>query len=678
MLLSITQPSGIFPAVSKDLIGFQSAQVAENCNFADGQLSPWYNYLFTELAVNKGLIKTLYKYVDEYWFCIDADVDIVPAPVSGDTENKIYYTGSGIPKKTNLTEATTGSGAMPRNFFPLAVPSPKTALTSAASPPPAGSGVDRYVQYIWTVVTDWGEESYVSPASTALLVKNGEGVTLSDMTMIWVTGTAYSLNDVVFDTTDEGGTYMYICVQAGTSGGAEPTWNETVDRNTIDNTVIWRCFKNNLATKRIYRIVVGDISAQYKYLDAINANLTTYDDTIEDDGLGESCPSLNYDDGGQADADWDPPPQTLSGITYMGNGILLGFVGKDLYACVPYRPWAWPISYINSVTDDIVAISSSGSGNTAIILTEGEPYLATGTSPASITLTRLPKTKPCLSKRGVETYGPVTIYPAADGLRSLNADGTGDLLTKNHHNVETWQALSPDTMHSCIHDNKYFGFWQTTDNEGGIVFDLITGQLTTLDFYTFATYVDQKTDNLYFLRSDVMSGYNEIWIDPDARSTTGKATQYDLTGGAGVMAGIAQPDYPRNLVVTLTDENASVTALSITIAGTLSTGEAGTETKALADLTVGSTDLNEAWSEIDSITIDSVSGAGAGDTIDIGWGKKFGLSNAISADSDIIKVNEDYDDADVDDLTISTTYNTVQFETDPNATHDYQVWYVTE
>lgn len=669
MLLSITTPQGIQPKVAKDLIGLQNAQTAQNCNLSDGQLRPWKNYLFTELAISKGIVKTLYRYVDQYWFALDADVDIVPAPVSGDTENKIYYTGMGIPKKTNLTEAITGSGAMPINFFPLAVPSPKTALTSAATPPPDGTGDDRYVQYSWTVVTTWGEESYPSPASTELLVKNGEEVALSAMSMIWVTGTAYSLNDVVFKTSAEGGTYMFMCVQAGTSGGTEPTWTEVVDANTIDGTVVWKCFKNNIVSKRIYRIVVGETSAQYKLLDTINTSVTTYTDTKVDSLLAGSCPSLNYEDGGQADADWDSPPQNLSGLTYMGNGILLGFVGKDLYACVPYRPWAWPIDYINSVSDDIVAITGSGTGNTAIVTTTGSPYLVTGSSPGSLMITKLPEIKPNLSKRGTEAYGPMAISPAPDGLRAITSDGSSELLTKNHYNVETWQAISPETLHSCIHDNKYFGFWQTTSDEGGIVFDLMTGQLTTLDFYSFATYVDPETDTLYFLRSNRMALHTEILTNPDAATTTGKATQFSLAA-AGALAGVVQPDYPRNVVYTITG---TLTSIQITVTGILATGELGTEVITAIASSVG----NKAFSHIDSITVDSIVD-GSGDTLDIGHGVKFGLGNAIEASTDIIKTNMDDDDVALAGHTISTTYSTITFATAPNAAHDYQVWYTAE
>lgn len=664
--------------MAPDLIGFDQAQTAENCNLNDGQLQPWYNYILTQLAVYKGIIKTIHLYESAYWLEWEADIDIVPAPISGDTVSKFYYTGAGIPKKSNLTLATTGSGAMPLSYYPLSVPSPIAALTGAANPPPAGSGDDRYVQYIWTIVTDWSEESYPSSVSNTVTAKNGEKVSLSGMSLIWVTGTAYSVNDVVFPTTDEGGDYYYICTQAGTSGGSEPTWNEGLNENTLDNTVIWKCFPNNLASKRIYRLAVGDNYSSYKYLDAIDITETTYDDSTDDDDLGELCPSLNTDDGGASDEDWDSPPQNLQGIVYLGNGIIVGFVGKDIYACVPYRPWAWPIAYINSTPDDIVDITPVGEG-TAIVSTEKGHHVLTGTSSASLTLGSLmSERRPNLSKRGTVSYGGGVIYPATDGLRIINSEGTNQLLTQNYYDVKTWKSLYPATMHGIIHDNKYFGFYQSGSIEGGIVVDLISGNVTTLDFYTFATHVDPLTDTLYFLRSTEMSGYYQEWTNPDARTTTGKATQFDLDA-TGALAGIVQPDYPRNLVITLTDGDASVTALQITITGTLATGETEqTEIVDMDDLAVGSTDLNEAWAHIDSITVDSVTGGAAADKIDIGWGKKFGLGNSIDASSDVIKVNEDNDDSGVSDATLSTTYNTIQFETDPDAAHDYQVWYTTD
>lgn len=662
MKLSIFQPKGIMPKMSPDLIGFQAAQIAENCDLTDGQIRPYDNYLFTKTCVNKGIVKTLYLY-EKFWLEFEADVDIVLAPVAGDTQGKFYFTGSGIPKKANLAEAITGIGALPGNFFPLAVSAPKTAPTTAASSPPAGTGDDRYIQYIWTVVTSWGEESYPSPASEPLKTKHGQKVTLSAMSMIWVNGTSYDLNDTVFKVSAEGGAYMYLCVQAGTSGGTEPIWNDVVDKDTIDGTVRWKCYKNNLVSKNIYRLVSGDLTwGTYRLVSTINMNATSHEDTKLDTGLGGACYSLNSEDGGQADEDWDAPPQALTGIIDFGYGMVVGFIGKDVYISVPYKPWAFPIGYILSAPADIIAIKPITDG-CAAVFTRSAVHLLKGSSPLNMQLgTELPDRKPCVSKRGAKTYSTGVIYPSTDGLRIVSIDGNNQLLTQNHHSVKTWKDVHSETLHACIHDNKYFGFYQA-DTEGGFVLDLQTFNLTTLDFYTFSTYVDPATDTLYFLRSDIMNGFNEIWTNPEAASATGKATQFNLA--PGTLTGIVQPDYPRNLVYTIAG---AVTSIQITVTGTLSTGEVDTEVITETTSSVG----NKAFAHIDSIVVDSVSG---GNNLNIGHGVKFGLSNKISASDDIIKVNIDNTDA---GGTVSTTYDTIQFGTAPNGTHDYQVWYVTE
>ena len=129
--------------------------------------------------------------------------------------------------------------------------------------------------------------------------------------------------------------------------------------------------------------------------------------------------------------------------------------------------------------------------------------------------------------------------------------------------------------------------------------------------------------------------------------------------------------------MTITDANASITALQVTITGTLAVGDLS-QTEVSTVIVAGSTDLNEAWAHIDSITVDSVTGGTSDDKLDVGWGNKFGLGNEITASSDIVKINEDETDTGVDDATISTTYNTIQFETAPDGAIDYSVWYITD
>ena len=55
------------------------------------------------------------------------------------------------------------------------------------------------------------------------------------MAPAWAASTSYSVGDYVLST----GSDLYICTTAGTSGLAEPTWDDIENHTTTDNTVVW-------------------------------------------------------------------------------------------------------------------------------------------------------------------------------------------------------------------------------------------------------------------------------------------------------------------------------------------------------------------------------------------------------------------------------------------------------
>jgi len=499
MRIGVSIPGGIRPKYAPEVLPLNGAQIAANCILVNGHIRPFFNYAQSDSLVNTGTIRTIYLYQGAYWLEWEADVDIVPAPISGDTAGKLYYTGHGIPKKTNLTEATTGAGAMPINFYPMAVPTPHAALSASLGG--GGTGDDRVVNYVWTIVTSWYEEGLPSPASDNITGKSGQTVNLSAMTLAWQAGEGYEEGDFVFGVGDEGGTYLYKCITAGTSGASEPTWNDTVDGDTTDNTVTWRCYKNNLLEKRIYRRATGDQFGQYEYLDAIAASATTYTDTTADD-------DLNADDTLPSE-DWDPPLDTLQGLVYVGHGILAGFVGKDIYFSEPYRPWTFPIKYSLSVPDTIVGLAPVG-GDSLAVLTANKPVIYTGVDPSAMTPTHFPESAPCVSKRGSAFYRGGVVYPSNDGLVACDGAQTG-LLTRDSYDAKTWPDVHPETMHGYIHDGHYFGFYSSGGEEGAIIVNLITKEVTTLGMYTDAAFRDVSTDTLYFVKDVEGTKYAYEW-----------------------------------------------------------------------------------------------------------------------------------------------------------------------
>jgi len=95
------------------------------------------------------------------------------------------------------------------------------------------------------------------------------------------------------------------------------------------------------------------------------------------------------------------------------------------------------------------------------------------------------------------------------------------------------------------------------------------------------------------------------------------ATQYDLSAGAGAMAGLVQPSIPRPLNLTITDGDAGVSAIQIDVVGTDLDDAAATEQFLFAGgLTQSGTQY---FKTITSITITSVTGEGAGDKVDFDW-----------------------------------------------------------
>jgi hypothetical protein len=122
----------------------------------------------------------------------------------------------------------------------------------------------------------------------------------------------------------------------------------------------------------------------------------------------------------------------------------------------------------------------------------------------------MPTTAACASKQSAvshETYG---LFGAADGIYLVNEGGC-KRITGDHYDRKTWNELYPTTLHGVIHDGKYWAWYSYGGTQGGIVLDLATGELTTLDFYTDAAFADPQTDKLYFVVEDEGTNYVYEW-----------------------------------------------------------------------------------------------------------------------------------------------------------------------
>ena len=170
---------------------------------------------------------------------------------------------------------------------------------------------------------------------------------------------------------------------------------------------------------------------------------------------------------------------------------------------------------------------------------------------------------------------------------------------------------------------------------------------------------------------------HQTWTNPDAATTTGGSAQKDLdTIVAGYAAtSVITLDYPRSVNVTGVISNGAITELLVTFTGTDIFGNVVTETLTInADETVQGSVIFATVTGI-AITGTFATGGAAGDTLDTGFGLKFGLLANVESDC-MVKMNEDNDDSGKGDVTIDAVNNSITFETAPNAVHDYDAWYV--
>ena len=185
---------------------------------------------------------------------------------------------------------------------------------------------------------------------------------------------------------------------------------------------------------RIYRTETSSLGTTDLYFCAeIAATLTTWDHDIEDDPVNEVIASMDY----------DPAPDDLRGIIAAPNGFMAGFDGKELWFSEPYRPHAWPTKYMLTTDFEIVALASFG--NSIAVVTTGTPYVAQGSHPENMVLTKIEASRPCVSAQGVVDLGYAAIYPSTEGLVAISESGA-DLITRNVFTREQWDDINPDTI----------------------------------------------------------------------------------------------------------------------------------------------------------------------------------------------------------------------------------------
>ena len=209
---------------------------------------------------------------------------------------------------------------------------------------------------------------------------------------------------------------------------------------------------------RIYRTAGGEETSEFQFLVELEWPVDSHVDTKHDKDLSGDV---------LATTTWDAIPDDAQGLVKADNGIYAAFRGNELLLSEPFHPYAFPEAYRITTEDAIVALAHTD--NTIIVLTEGRPYLATGTAPESLQITHLPIEQSCVSARSVAMLAGGVIYACPDGLMLFSA-GDQSLVTSDTWTREQWQSLNPGSILATVHDGRYVAFFEDTNR--GFLFSI--------------------------------------------------------------------------------------------------------------------------------------------------------------------------------------------------------------
>lgn len=319
----------------------------------------------------------------------DADTNVVKAAVTGDSFRRFYWAAPSHEPRYN-TFARIQSGA---SHYKLGIPAPTVA--PAVTPSGGMSTVLQTRAYVYTWVSDFGEEGPPSPPTTVTSkVDATYGITL-------------------------------------TAPGSGVTTGRSITK------------------VRIYRTITGLTGAtNYFRVTELPIATTAHNDTATDNTVSQNTILRS--------SAWYPPPETLQGIVALPNGILAGWTGQDLYFSESYRPHAWPPTY--SIAVDFPIVGLGVFGNSLIVCTAGAPSVVYGSSPGAMGMTKTEVSRPCLSRRSILSAADGVYYAAQDGLVRV-VPGSVATITETLFSKQNWQQeVDPENLCAVQYRTGYMAW----------------------------------------------------------------------------------------------------------------------------------------------------------------------------------------------------------------------------
>lgn len=288
------------------------------------------------------------------------------------------------------------------------------------------------------------------------------------------------------------------------TGWSNGTWTISLFQPPPDQLGVTR----NLTELRLYRSVTSQAGATtYFHVADMDITTATYDDVITDDVV-----VTNFEMQSQL---WTPPPEDLLGILSMPNGMAVGFRANEIWFSEPYRPHAWPSSYVLTTEYPIVGLGVSGSA--VVACTSGAPMVASGTSPGTMTSTKTQNSEPCHSRGSIIGTTDGVYYCSPNGLILVTPYGSVQNTSELWITREKWQQNTPQkNLRSIFLVSSYFALGTVRDADTSQAQAGFTIELNANDAQSFSIWPQPGGHRLGFNKLSAPNGFDvvNLFVDP--------------------------------------------------------------------------------------------------------------------------------------------------------------------
>ena len=498
--IKIDQFHGISPRTHPSLLADGMAVTAHNCRLKNGKLVPLKEPEMVEdasILMENGLAEIGSAKTLHIWRKYDGTFDFLAFPgltwmadgnLADDEKTRVIISGeTGVgfsekewdntqsPPVASVKKIWTNAPAIylrdsaygnMRNE-PLCMEALPQPLVSRASTTALDEANIRYTRFFWTWVDGDGRESPVSEAST---IANPQD---NDYDLEYNDGDTVNFTSLI------------------ERGGVWPESAELI---------------------RIYKVVTGTETGRIQFIaEFTKANCTAAGgEHAGEAGSATLTVKVKDEDAGEVLREIESAPGDLKCIQKVPGNFYCGFSASAPHTVMfsdVDLPYSWPRDYRYDVDNNIIALAVTA--NTVFALTDGWPFVLSGTAPESMVVSKLAGPAACVSARGVVVYKNCVYFVSNQGLMTIYNDANAGTvcanLTEKIFTKEQWLAKNPASCVMGQFDGALFLFFEHADGEHeGLTIDLAENEnaVTTHNEVAKCVAVDNKYDKMYFVREE--------------------------------------------------------------------------------------------------------------------------------------------------------------------------------